>query len=192
MDSNFNRRELLKFLSAAALTAPLALPAAGTGEPLYFTKSEFALLDALSEMMIPADDHSPGAHAAGVAPYIDRFVSEAFLASDKTSWRKGLAAVDALSQALHNKAFLDAGKEGQIAVLKKMCANEGKPHEDENQKSEAERFWGQLKNTVVFAYYTTNIGIHQEINYKGNVLLEQFAGYMPDAPLPPISSLANA
>ncbi len=190
MDSSFNRRDLLKFLSAAALTAPLALPAAGTGEPLYFTKDEFALLDALSEMIIPADDHSPGAHAAGVAPYIDRFVSDALLSSDKTSWRKGLAAVNTLSQSLHNKPFVEAGKHEQSAVLKKMSAKEDVPNQ--NEESDAERFWGQLKNTVVFAYYTTSIGIHQEINYKGNVLLEQFAGYMPDAPLPPISSLASA
>jgi hypothetical protein len=44
----------------------------------------------------------------------------------------------------------------------------------------------------VFAYYTTSIGIHQEINYKGNVLLDKFVGYMPDEQLPPISSLTSA
>ncbi len=72
MTSELNRRELIQLLSAAALSAPLALPAPDPGAPLYFSKDEYALLDTLTELIIPADDHSPGAHDAGVAAYIDK------------------------------------------------------------------------------------------------------------------------
>ncbi len=199
MITDLNRRELLKTFSAALLTAPLALPAPESGAPLFFTKGEFALLDTLTELIIPEDEHSPGAHAAGVAAYIDKSVAEAFRPNDKTSWRKGLAAVDQLSHSMHGKNFLKMSKEEQVAVLKKMSGHEDAAESDkdddanENRKrSEPEKFFGQLKNTTVFVYYSSSIGIHKEMEYKGNVLLDQFAGYMPDAELPPISSLPSA
>ncbi len=195
MSLDLNRRELIKLLSFAGLGAPLALAAPEPGAPLFFTKDEFALLDALTELIIPTDDHSPGAHDAGVAAFLDRSVAEAFLPEEKTSWRKGLASVDQLSQSLHDKPFLRTSKKQQIAVLEKMSAKEKHGEFDENEankETEPEKFFGQLKDSAVFAYYTSSIGIHQEINYKGNVLLDQFVGYMPDEQLPPISALTSA
>jgi hypothetical protein len=196
MSIDLNRRDLIKFLSVAGLSAPLALAAPEPGAPVFFTKEEFTLLDTLTELIIPADDHSPGAHAAGVAGYIDKSVAEAFLPEDKTSWREGLASVNELSQSLHNKPFLKISEKQQIAVLERMSAKEKhgeyKETETEQEETEPEKFFGQLKQSTVFAYYTTSIGIHQEIDYKGNVLLDKFVGYMPDEQLPPISSLTSA
>lgn len=170
MESGLHRRDLLKVLGAAAFTT-LQLPAADTNAPLYFTPKEFALLDALTELIVPADDHSPGAHAAGVAAYIDRTVAEAFLPEDKTSWRKGLAAIDQESGTMCQRPFLEAGKDQQTKLLEKLAAAEHDP------KSEGEKFFTQLKETTAFAYYSSSIGIHQEMEYKGNVLLDQFVGY---------------
>jgi Gluconate 2-dehydrogenase subunit 3 len=196
MSLDLNRRDLIKLLSVAGLSAPLSLAAPEPGAPLFFTKEEFALLDALTELIIPADDHSPGAHAAGVAAYIDKSVAETFLPEDKTSWRKGLASVNELSQSLHDKPFLKTSEKQQIAVLEKMSSKEKhgefKETEADKEETEPEKFFGQLKQSTVFAYYTTSIGIHQEINYKGNVLLDKFVGYMPDEQLPPIASLTSA
>jgi hypothetical protein len=195
--AELNRRELLKLLSVASVSAPLALAAPEPGAPLYFTKDEFALLDALTELIIPADDHSPGAHAAGVAAYIDRSVAEAFLPEDKTSWRKGLKTVDDLAGSMHGKRFLELAHPQQVAVLEKMSTSR-KTEEDAEADSHGRKqdlphaFFGQLKNTTIFAYYTSSIGIHQDINYKGNVILEQFVGYMPDEKLPPVSSLGTS
>ena len=199
MPADLNRRDLLKFVSAAALTAPLALPAPEPGAPLYFQKDEFLLLDTLTELIIPADDHSPGAHAAGVAAYIDRTVAEAFLSEDKLSWRKGLASVNGLSQSMHGRPFLKLSKNQQISVVQKLASAEADNEDAQNEGDSSEKksrrsgkFWGQLKNTTAFAYYTTDIGIHKEMEYKGNVILEKFVGYMPDDPLPPISSLGSS
>jgi len=50
---------------------------------------------------------------------------------------------------------------------------------------------GQLKQTTAFAYYSSSIGIHKEMEYKGNVFLNQFVGYLPDEPLPPVSLLSS-
>lgn len=191
MSSELNRRDLLKFFSATAFATPLALTAAEPGKPLFFTADEFTLLDTLTELIIPQDSHSPGAHAAGVAAYIDRSVAEAFLPEEKTSWRKGLAAVNALSQSTNQKTFTALNKQQQASVLRKLAGSgyEGKT-EGQEHKSEAEKFYGQLKNTAIDAYYTSKIGIHDEMHYKGNCILQEYVGYMPDDPLPPISSLA--
>ena len=56
------------------------------------------MLDELTEIVIPADDHSPGARAAGVAAYIDSRAAEAFEQKDRDKWRNGLKLVDDLSR----------------------------------------------------------------------------------------------
>ncbi len=172
METRLNRRDLIRIFGAAsAAFTTLQLPAAVPGAPLFFSKDEFALLDTLTELIIPADGHSPGAHEAGVAVYIDRMVAEAYLPEDKTSWRQGLAALNQLSQSMHNTVFLKSPKAQQIRLLKQIAAAEQSPN------TEPEKFFTQLKQTTAFAYYTSSIGIHQDMNYKGNVILDKFVGY---------------
>jgi hypothetical protein len=171
VDANLHRRDLLKLLTAAALTTNLQLSAAEPGAPLFFTKDEFDLLDTLTDLIIPTDEHSAGAREAGVAAFIDRTVAEAFLPENKTSWRNGLASIDQACQAASHQRFLKATKHQQIALLKKLAANEEKP------QTEAEKFFTQLKETTAFAYYTSKIGIHDEMGYLGNTIQEQFSGY---------------
>jgi hypothetical protein len=199
MSLDVNRRELMKWLSAAAF-APLALPAPDPTAPLYFSKDEYHLLDTLTELIIPTDDHSPGAREAGVARYIDKSVAEAFLPEDKTSWRTGLAGVNALAHSMHNQPFLQLDKEQQRSVVQSMLKSEetekaealNEGDSGEKRSRTAQKFWGQLKQTTVFAYYSSTVGIHKEMEYKGNVFLNQFVGYLPDEALPPVSSLSSS
>ena len=171
--SGLNRRELFLTLTGVALTAqvPLLLTAAEPGKPLFFTPDEFTTLDTVTELIVPADDHSPGAKEAGVAAYIDKSVAEAFMPEEKTSWRKGIALINHLSHSMNGKPFNAASHTQQIAVLKTMAKNEKQP------KTPAEKFFTQLKQSTAFAYYSSSVGIHKDINYKGNVLLQKFVGY---------------
>jgi Gluconate 2-dehydrogenase subunit 3 len=153
-----DRRDVLKFAGGAFVY--LQLPAAEPGAPLFFTKDEFALLDKLTELLIPADEHSPGARGAGVAAFIDRSVAEAFLPDEKTSWRSGLAAVEKLLRA-----------QQPVAVLANLAAHETDP------RTEPEKFFVQLKQATAFIYYSSSVGIHQEMGYLGNVVLPEFKGY---------------
>ena len=170
MDTLLNRRELLQLVTAATFAYP-QLAAAEPNAPLFFSKDEFALLDALTELIIPADEHSPGARAAGVAVYIDRTVAEAFLPEEKTSWTKGLALMNKRARDSYRLEFLNATPDQQRHVLEVMAENEFHAATDE------QRFFAQLKETTAFVYYSSAIGIHREIDYKGNVILEQFQGY---------------
>src|ERR1700682_3468849 len=98
-----DRRELIKIASAAVLATRVAQAA-----PRFFTPEEFALADKLSEMIIPSDEHSPGARAAGVAVYIDARLAESLDTKQGQTWRAGLKLVDALSEQLNSKPFLKA------------------------------------------------------------------------------------
>lgn len=166
--AQLSRRDWIALVSSVGVS--LQLSAAEPGAPHFFTKSEFALLDCLAEMIIPADDHSPGAHAAGVAAYIDRSSAEAFLPEQKQIWRKGLALVNALSDKMNQKPFLKASASQQLATLTQMAANESDPQTPED------KFFIHLKEVTAFAYYSSKIGIHQDMEYKGNVILQQFVG----------------
>jgi Gluconate 2-dehydrogenase subunit 3 len=172
MNTDLNRRDLFKSLGAVALgSATLQLTAGEPNAPLFFGKPDFQLLDTLTEIIIPTDSHSPGARAAGVATYIDSFVARSIDPEEKTSWTKGLALVNSLSQQMNQTSFNDAKPDQQVKVLKSIAVNEEHPATD------AEKFWGQLKETTAFVYYTSSIGIHEDMNYKGNVPLEQFVGF---------------
>jgi hypothetical protein len=175
------RRAALKIAAGAALAVPalftraMAAPAtpASASPPRFFTKDEFALLDELTEQIIPADSHSLGARAAKVAGYIDGRLAEAFVpveADVQQRWRDGLRRVDSLSQEMNGAAFLAASPEKRLAVLTRMAANEREP------KTAEEKFFRELKGATVHGYYTSEIGIHQEMEYKGNTLQQEYAG----------------
>ena len=174
------RREMLA-ATAAALAAPLVAPgaagAAGAAQapsvaPKFFTAPEFALLEELSDLIIPTDAHSPGARAAGVAAYIDFRLSDSPDPEQQTTWRSGLAAVEALSKELNGQAFLQGSAEQRVAVLTRMAAGEHDP------KTPADLFFQTLKHWTARAYYTSKIGIHADQQYKGNVYQRgEYAGF---------------
>jgi len=177
-DPNLTRREIIKLGAGAAITAAITTQVgtvvanAGQGKNLlFFTKEEFALVDELTELIIPADDHSPGSRAALVADYIDFTLSESVEEPPRALWRNGLKLIDQISQEMNGKPFLSATPEQRIALLTRISKNEGKPVAPEEQ------FFRELKSRTAHAYYTSKIGIHNEMEYKGNVSLKEFAGY---------------
>jgi hypothetical protein len=136
----------------------------------FFTADEYALADTLCETLIPADAHSGGARAAGVAQYIDGWLAEAAGDERRTAWRDGLRQVDAVAVAEHGRRVVELGPAEQTALLQRLSVNEQEP------KTPEDRFFVELKRRTVHAYYTSRVGIHEELEYKGNTLLEEFAG----------------
>jgi hypothetical protein len=106
-----------------------------------------------------------------VAAYIDARVAEAFDTKEKEDWRAGLILVNELSQKINKHAFMESSPDERVAVLTQMAKNEMKP------KTIEEEFFVTLKHATARAYYTSKIGIHQEMEYKGNVMLPEFVGY---------------
>ena len=76
-----------------------------------------------------------------------------------------------MSREMHGKLLLEVATPQRNAVLARMAQNETRPEKPE------EKFFKELKERTVRAYYTSKIGIHAEMEYKGNTTLDQFAGY---------------
>jgi hypothetical protein len=153
-----------------------AAPALASGR--FFDAAEMALLDELVEMIIPQDEHSGGARAAGVAAYIDTRLGEydpaiPDLREERLKWKAGLALVDGVARETSGVSFLEATPEQRVAALTRLAAGEEDPQTD------GERFFVELKSWTTFGYYTSRIGIHDEMEYKGNTLLAEFAGTDP-------------
>jgi hypothetical protein len=177
--TGIGRREMIK-LTAGAVIAP-ALPQTGpkngrgpamaqNGAHRFLTPDEFAMLDELSELIIPADEHSHGAHDAKVAEFIDGRLAESFTDEPKQEWREGLKLIDQISVEMNGKPFMQSSPDQRVAVLTRIARNESKPEKPE------EKFFVTLKSGVARVYYTSKIGIHDELEYKGNTYLKEFVG----------------
>jgi hypothetical protein len=171
---NLTRRAVLKAGAIAAATTvtttPLSAFTLSPNGPLALTRDQYALLDELTEILIPADDHSGGARAAGVAAYIDALLAEEFDTSVKASFVTGLALVDGLAQQRHSRRFLALSPADREAIVATMAEGEGDPKTDEA------RFFVTLKERTVRGYYTSRLGIHDEMEYKGNTMQEEYSG----------------
>jgi glucoside 3-dehydrogenase (cytochrome c) hitch-hiker subunit len=181
--SDLTRRDALKLAAGigaatliplvpaeAAQAARKAVAARAAGGPLkFFTPAQHHTVDVLTELIIPADDRSPGAKAAKVADYIDFVLSES-MDDVKKMWTEGIATLDASSAAQFGKPFAQATAEQQAALLTEASKNEFSP------TTPLEKFFREAKSRTIFGYYTTDIGIHQELKYKGNQFLQEFVG----------------
>ncbi len=173
MAEDLKRREILKFTAGTVLAARVAV----AQEHKFFTADEFTMVDEISEIIIPTDAKSPGAKAAKVAAYLDGRLAEAFEDEERQKWRNGLAAVNKLSKKLNNVTFVEATPKQREAVVLQMAQNENKP------KAPEEIFFGEIKGATIQAYYTSSIGIHNDMDYKGNVLqTREYAGKLPEGP----------
>lgn len=124
----------------------------------FFTTAENEALNRLMEMIIPADDHSPGAAAAQVSLFADLMVATSGNGV-KRRWREGLKLMQA-----------EAARSSLEAALAKSAAGEAHP------RTPLERFFVTLKDMTVNGYYTSSIGIHQDLQYQGNTYLTSFPG----------------
>lgn len=128
--------------------------AAGDYKLQFFTPAENDLLDRLMEMIIPADGQSGGAHAAKVSLFADCMVSSD---SQKSGWRKGLQLFKE-----------EAAKSSLAEALARASAGEA------NSQADLERFFVTLKEMTLVGYYSSEIGIHQDLEYQGNTYVYEF------------------
>jgi hypothetical protein len=152
------------------MTRAAQSPADQKPEPLrFFTPEENRSVTELTERIIPADESSPGAKAARVSEYIDLVLSESPEITQQT-WRQGLGAIDKMSKDKFGAMFADAKEDQQVELLKSISQNEKSPTTTE------EKFFRTLKYATIDGYYSSEIGIHKELHYKGNTYLKEFTG----------------
>ena len=93
----------------------------------------------------------------------------------KVYWKDGLQAVNSIAQQRFQSRFAQCTADQQDSVVASLAANE------QNPASPADKFFVLLKRTVIAGYYTSEIGIRQELGYRGNVGLSEFPGCSHDS-----------
>ena len=158
------------YLSDRSAEAFASIQATNAPPPLAFlTGTQYATVGAVAETIIPADAHSPGAREARVADYIDLLLAESDQAT-KDVWTSGLAALDAESRRRFQAPFGELASTQAVDLLTSISANELAP------KTPLEQFFKATKDATIRGYYTSEIGIHKELEYKGNRFLNEFVG----------------
>jgi gluconate 2-dehydrogenase gamma chain len=128
-DAPFSRRDLLKLAGVAGAAAAGAAPVAATAveqprrparparEPLRaLTAHEADLLDRIAELLVPSDEHGPGATEAMAVRYIDRALAGA-LVDQREAYRIGLEALERYARQTRGAPFLQLGETRQISLL---------------------------------------------------------------------------
>jgi hypothetical protein len=173
---SLERREILRILAiaAGAATFPgfskwsfacehigktLAQIKPATYRPLFFTASEYAVIERLADIIIPTDD-TPGASEAGVSEFIDLMVSRD---SDlQPEFRSGLAWLDAHSEKSSHRRFLKLTSGEQSALLESLAyKSKVRPGEERGRK-----FFDLVREYTVMGFYTSEIGL-KELDYPG-------------------------
>lgn len=185
--TGLNRRSLLKAIGTSVGTIALLPVISDEGalafeaiqranaapKPKALTAAQYATVDAFTEAIIPTDAHSPGAKAARVADYIDLLLSESD-ASLRTAWTQGLAALDEAATARYKVPFVKLTPAQVNEFLTTISANEAKP------TTPVEQFFRTTKDATIRGYYTSEIGIHKDLQYKGNQYLPEFVGCLTE------------
>ena len=150
-------------LTPSQLTALLAPGAPRRPARAFFTDEQREAVDALAELIIPTTD-TPGAIEAGVTDFIELIVSAWYEPDDRRRFMRGLAHVDEHAEALTAVRFAYAGEPTQNAILSGLEA-EGRALMELDEDAPTP-FFHQLRGLVLSGYYTSEIGMREEMLYR--------------------------
>ena len=174
---------LLALRKARALLGP-------TEAPRTLSPHQFATVKTIAEMILPKTE-TPGAADAGATEFIDLILTEWYGREERSTFLKGLDDVDVRSQALFGKNFVESPAPQQSEILielgEKMveemqARGEGMRHSRRAQQSSHRSFYPMLRNLTLTAYYTSEAGATQELQFE--MIPGRFDGCVQIAPAP--------
>jgi Gluconate 2-dehydrogenase subunit 3 len=145
--------------------------------PLTLTVQQRRLAGILADIIIPADDHSPGASAVGVVEFIDEWVSAPYPDNqrDRNIVLTGFTWLEWQAARRFGREFADLDTPEQKRICDDIC--------DESralsEQRDAARFFALYRDLTAGGFYSTPVG-RQDLGYIGNVPLERFDGPPPE------------
>lgn len=141
--------------------------AGGAYTPKGLTPHHYRTLERLTDLIVPVENGSPGAVAAGCAAWIDMLISEN--EQLKTTYTTGLAWMDAAMKERGAVDFVSASEADQSALLDRIAyRRNASPELDPGIQ-----FFSWARRMTVDAFYTSEIGI-RDIDYRGNTALTSY------------------
>jgi Gluconate 2-dehydrogenase subunit 3 len=173
-----NRRIALQTLVSGAIGVATAgrwfeSVSAQDWAPKVFTARQNEMVIAITELIIP-ETTTPGAKAVLVNRFIDTVLQQAST-TERESFLRGLSWMDERSRALFGKDFLGATAAEQTALLTRL-AKEGGPSAVEVDDRPGVDFFHAIKAMTINGYYTTEVGLHQELGDDGQLAMAEFRG----------------
>jgi hypothetical protein len=192
-DNDMDRREALRRLTGAAIgTAAVpfwveslcaqarveahahatqaAASAASAWTPAVLTPRQNEAVIALTELIIPETD-TPGARAALVNRFVDHVLATAAL-PERTEFLHGLGWLDDRCRARFS-TDVAAATPAELTTLVTPLAAEGTPAPED---APGAAFFRAIKSMTISGYYTTEIGLRQELGDDGRMVLAAFEG----------------
>jgi len=191
-----DRRTTLKWVLAASTAGPLLRPGgvgafsaaklgygsdpdlslnyhAGELWPLTLTPAQRRLAATLSDLIIPADDRSPSASAAGVVDFIDEWVSAPYpdCVRDRGIVLGGFIWIDLEAGQRFGQDFADLAPAAQTSILDAICAAAGAAP----SLRDAAQFFARYRDLTAGGFYASPIG-RTDLGYIGNQPQASFDG----------------
>lgn len=169
------RRDALKRLAMASVAAA-STPAWGSAQtddawaPRVLTPHQNESVVALTELIIPQTD-TAGAKAARVNVFIDTVLADADEGA-RDAFVTGLEWTDARSRELFGASFIDAGENEQTALLTIVSSEDN----DTSSDRVGVDFFQTLKQLTVTGYYSSEIGMLEELGDDGGVYFDDDPG----------------
>lgn len=157
-----NRRALLAgavfLLGGAAALTRFARPTGGKTDAAgpVLSAEQFALLEQISETMIPATD-TPGAIGAGVPGFIREMLAQWGSAATRTEIAKVLEAIEQQAWSRFGMAFLEMPPERRLALVTDFDAARIGAHDGPYRK---------FKWLVLIGYYHSEVGATRELRFE--------------------------
>jgi gluconate 2-dehydrogenase gamma chain len=126
---------------------------------IFFTAPEYALVERLTDIIIPTDD-TPGAREAGVSEFIDVMASRD--PGLQRTLRMGLIWLNAHSQSTQGTQFLKLDPEQQVALLEPLAYT--KKFRDGEEAGR--KFFDQIREYTIMGFYTSKVGL-TELDFPG-------------------------
>ena len=127
------------------------------------------MISRVADLIIPRTD-SPGALDAEVPAYIDLVVArntdQQLVVADGLRW------LDAEADRISGKKFLDLSEEEQLSILEPLC--EAADSSTGLARGRNVQFFSLMKSLTADGYYTSRVGLIDELRYKGNAALPSF------------------
>ena len=190
------RRELLKLLSIGSALPAIPPPLLAACREIHASLAESPSLKILSphqdatvstmaELIIPRTG-TPGARDTRVDLFIDHIVADWYSEQERAAFLKGLGEVDARTQSLFQKDFVDASPAQQADILRSlgdelaqavdaMATNprgyRGSAPEPQNN------FYLQFRELALTGYFTSEAGFTQQLHEE--IIPGRFDGCAP-------------
>lgn len=130
-------------------------------EQTFFTEEERETVRVLANIIIPEDDKSGNAEAAGVPKFIEFMMLDQ--PEHQTAMRGGLKWINVQATKRYNKVFINCTEPEQLAIVDDIAY----PDTAAPKFSQGVNFFNQFRDFVATGFFTSKIGI-EDLQYMGN------------------------